>query len=152
MDDVYAYNKYKSIDSKSLTLYSMFQLCCIFFVLHLFYSISFISDFYSYSSLLLYGLFIFVHIYLTDLMDANRLNWFFELLKLVLILIIIYMFNGCLTDLYYSYLIVFYQIISLVFSFYFSFILTSIKFFNNKIQHETFMVIFYCCFLEYMYF
>ena len=124
IEDVYAYDKYKPIESKSLTLYSMFQLsCCIFFVFHLFYSIASISDFYSYSSLLLYGLFVFVHIYcLTDLMDANRLNWFFELLKLVLILFIIYMFNGWFNiDLYHSYLIVFYQIISLVFSFYFSF-------------------------------
>ena len=125
MDDVYSYKKYNSIDSKSLTLYSMFQLsCCIFFVLHLFYTIAFVSNFDSYPSLLLYGFFVFLHIYcLTDLMDANRLNWFFELLKMVLILIIIYLFDGWFNiDLYYSYLIVLYQLGSLAFSFYFSFI------------------------------
>jgi len=130
ISNVYDFQKYKTMPSKTLTNYSLFQFaCCVFFVFHLFLLISNSSSFSHYDNLILYGLFIFIHIYcLTDLMDTNKYNWCFELLKSLLVLYIIYSLDGWFgLEYIYVYVIGFYQLISFFASIYFSKMFNKLK-------------------------
>ena len=122
IDNVYSFKKYNAFPSRELTLYSVVQMTfCILFVLHLFSSLVNISSVYNYFGLLTYGFFIFIHVYcLTDLMDGNRFNWIFELLKASFVLYIICFFDGWFgLPIYFTFSILLYQCISFFISLYF---------------------------------
>jgi len=71
--------------------------------------------------IMVYGGFIFMVIYaLTDLMDGNRRNWIFELLKLILVVVIALQFGSWFGHRGLEYGILGYCLFALLMSLYFS--------------------------------
>ena len=81
IDDVYHFDKYKPKLSKALLYWSIAHLFVVmFFLLDLFARLGSLPA----NEILVYGIYIFITIYsLTDLMDQNRYNWVFELIRSV---------------------------------------------------------------------
>jgi len=79
IDDVYHFDKYKPKLSNALLYWSIAHLFVVmFFLLDLFARLGSLPA----NEILVYGIYIFITIYsLTDLMDQNRYNWVFELIR-----------------------------------------------------------------------
>ncbi len=79
IDDVYHFDKYKPRLSNALLYWSIAHLFVVmFFLLDLFARLGSLPA----NEILVYGIYIFITIYsLTDLMDQNRYNWVFELIR-----------------------------------------------------------------------
>ena len=86
IDDVYHFDKYKPKISKALLYWSIAHLFVVmFFLLDLFARLGSLPA----NEILVYGIYIFITIYsLTDLMDQNRYNWVFELVRSIVLVAI----------------------------------------------------------------
>lgn len=118
IENVYAFDKYRPAISKGLLAWS---------VLHLFVILFFLSDLFSrlgsmpIPDIMVYGGFIFMVIYtLTDLMDGNRWNWIFELLKVLLVVVIALQFGSWFGHRGLEYGILGYSLFALLMSVYFT--------------------------------
>ena len=86
IDDVYHFDKYKPKLSNALLYWSIAHLFVVmFFLLDLFARLGSLPA----NEILVYGIYIFITIYsLTDLMDQNRYNWVFELIRSIVLVAI----------------------------------------------------------------
>lgn len=82
IEDVYHFNKYQTIDTASIKIWSTIQiLATLLLISYLFGNIAYIQQL-STSYIFLYGLFIFIKVYAyTDLMDLNFSGWWIEVVN-----------------------------------------------------------------------
>ena len=118
IDDVYDFEKYRPKIGTPLLIWSIVQLLLILaFLSDLFYRIGDLS----FSQILMYAGFIFIALYtLTDLMDRNRWNWVFELVKLGYIFVVFYAVESWFGHHSAIYMVMFYAFVSFVMSIFFS--------------------------------
>ncbi|AXG71371.1 fatty acid hydroxylase superfamily protein [Kordia sp. SMS9] len=95
IENVYAFEKYNAATSVSLQIWSSFQLFfTICMMLFLFYNVRNILENYSYGTIVLYGMIVFVGIYsYTSLLDGYKYTILFETMKVVLGLFVIFSFE-----------------------------------------------------------
>lgn len=115
IDDVYHFDKYKPKISNALLYWSIAHLFIVmFFLLDLFARIGEFSA----NEMLVYGIYIFITIYsLTDLMDQNRYNWIFELVRSIVLVAIGFWMGDWFGHDFVLYAVLFYQAIAFTVSF-----------------------------------
>jgi alkylglycerol monooxygenase len=126
--DVYNFKKYQSTESSTLTIYSCIHLViAMMFIMHFFYDIAVINTEFGFTTLLLYGGYLFALIYcLTDLMDNNPYAWVFEAFRTAYaVLTIIYLGSWFGLDSAFTWIIIIYQLLSLLISIVFTMYLSS---------------------------
>ena len=119
ISDVYNFEKYRSTPSAVLTTYSCFHLViAMIFIMHFFYDIAVINNELGFTALLLYGGYIFALIFcLTDLMDNNRYAWVFEVFRTAYTaLIVVYFGSWFGLDPVFTWIVLIYQLLSLLIS------------------------------------